>query len=338
LAGLGVGFPPAPALVPGVPPLPLLQGFPAIPAALPTAVPPPPKPPVAAGLGATPGVEMCGDFKRGLCTRADRCKYSHGDVAVLASSAAAPGGGVGLRIEMCGDFRRGKCERGDKCKYSHGLDGSRPAAPVAVLEPWMHQEIATFISKFGLDERIHFRMTQAMQTRTSTFSDDMKCLTEVLDGARNPPGMLCIKLREIEEGTFVAKVPAKAEGSKGPILATNASAPSPPRSRRRSPSRKRRSQSRGRKRGSPSVRRKQRGSPSVKRGSGKRSRSAGGGKGKKEKVSSSPSYGRRRPKESNQRQKSRSRSRKKKERSRSKGKSHSAPRTKRKSRSRSKKR
>eukprot|EP00971_Amphidinium_carterae_P272891 5416054-Amphidinium_carterae.1 len=43
------------------------------------------------GLGATPGVEMCGDFKRGLCTRADRCKYSHGDVAVLASSAAAPG-------------------------------------------------------------------------------------------------------------------------------------------------------------------------------------------------------------------------------------------------------
>lgn len=29
--------------------------------------------------GASRGVEMCGDFKRGVCTRGDSCRYSHGD-------------------------------------------------------------------------------------------------------------------------------------------------------------------------------------------------------------------------------------------------------------------
>ena len=37
--------------------------------------------------------------------------------------------------------------------------------------------------------------------------------TQALEGSRNPAGMLCMKMREIEEGTFVAKAPNRAEAS-----------------------------------------------------------------------------------------------------------------------------
>jgi len=77
--------------------------------------------------------EMCGDFKRGDCSRGDRCRFSHGD-------GKSGGGGGGSRLddrgkygnsdwgrdkgqEMCGDFKRGDCTRGDRCRFSHGEDG-----------------------------------------------------------------------------------------------------------------------------------------------------------------------------------------------------------------------
>ena len=50
------------------------------------------------------GLEMCGDFRRGKCSR-ETCRYSH------------EGGGVGN--EECADFRRGNCFR-DSCRYMHG--------------------------------------------------------------------------------------------------------------------------------------------------------------------------------------------------------------------------
>jgi len=59
--------------------------------------------------------EMCGDFRRGECSRGDRCRYSH----------EGPGG-VSTRAdgrEMCGDFKRGMCSRGDTCRYSHDIGG-----------------------------------------------------------------------------------------------------------------------------------------------------------------------------------------------------------------------
>lgn len=60
--------------------------------------------------------EMCGDFRRGECSRGDRCRYSHDGP-----------GGVSTRVdgrEICGDFKRGTCNRGDTCRYSHDIGGS----------------------------------------------------------------------------------------------------------------------------------------------------------------------------------------------------------------------
>merc|ERR1719352_499545 len=37
---------------------------------------------------------------------------------------------------------------------------------------------------------------------TGTVEDDCKALWEILDGARNPAGLLRVKIKEMEEGTF----------------------------------------------------------------------------------------------------------------------------------------
>jgi len=56
------------------------------------------------------------------------------------------------------------------------------------------------------------RLTDAMSSRTSTFKEDMQCLKEVLQSARNPPGLLCVKLREMEDGTFQPKGGGRGRG------------------------------------------------------------------------------------------------------------------------------
>merc|ERR1719221_446896 len=41
-----------------------------------------------------------------------------------------------------------------------------------------------------------------MKKRAATFEDDIKALWDILKGARNPAGLLRVKIREMEEGTF----------------------------------------------------------------------------------------------------------------------------------------
>ncbi|KAK3262100.1 hypothetical protein CYMTET_29026 [Cymbomonas tetramitiformis] len=54
-------------------------------------------------------VKLCGDFKKGSCTR-DRCIYAHN-----VNENAAPD------AQVCGDFRRGNCTRAS-CKYIHNTN------------------------------------------------------------------------------------------------------------------------------------------------------------------------------------------------------------------------
>ena len=42
------------------------------------------------------------------------------------------------------------------------------------------------------------------QERTETWDEDLKKLREVMEKARSPCGMLVTKMKEIEDGTFVA--------------------------------------------------------------------------------------------------------------------------------------
>lgn len=75
----------------------------------PAAVPPagtPAAPPAALSLLnqsslSSPGIEMCGDFKKGVCTRGDACRYSHGGaVPTSRPGVQAVAGGIGGIVDI----------------------------------------------------------------------------------------------------------------------------------------------------------------------------------------------------------------------------------------------
>jgi len=75
-------------------------------------------------------------------------------------------------------------------------------APATLEEDWMMTEILEFCNRFKIEEPLKHRLLSAMRSRAKTFKDDMNTLTGSLKGARHPPGLLSLKLREMENGTF----------------------------------------------------------------------------------------------------------------------------------------
>lgn len=63
-------------------------------------------------------------------------------------------------------------------------------------------EVTELAHHFKLDERITKDLDIQMKRRKNTLEDDLKALWEILEGARNPAGLLRVKIREMEEGTF----------------------------------------------------------------------------------------------------------------------------------------
>lgn len=63
-------------------------------------------------------------------------------------------------------------------------------------------EVTELAEHFKLDERMVKDLDSHMKRRKDTMEDDIKALYEILEGARNPAGLLRVKLREMEEGTF----------------------------------------------------------------------------------------------------------------------------------------
>merc|ERR1719277_675665 len=55
---------------------------------------------------------------------------------------------------------------------------------------------------FNLDDRSTRALDAQMKTRKATFEEDMEALWEILGGARNPSGLLMVKIREMAEGVF----------------------------------------------------------------------------------------------------------------------------------------
>merc|ERR1719471_1417604 len=89
-----------------------------------------------------------------------------------------------------------------------GIPGPTPP-PVGAGPPGdpstMHSEIMALVARFNLDERIRLRLTDTMSRRMNSFSQDIRTLWEVLETARNPPGLLSVKLNEMDMGTFVPR-------------------------------------------------------------------------------------------------------------------------------------
>ena len=57
--------------------------------------------------------QICFDFTKGVCTRGDKCKYSH-DLATIVHFNSKEKG-------ICFDYLRNQCHRGLLCRFSHDL-------------------------------------------------------------------------------------------------------------------------------------------------------------------------------------------------------------------------
>jgi hypothetical protein len=81
--------------------------------------------------------QICFDFTKGLCTRGDKCKFSH-DIATIVQFNSKEKG-------ICFDYLRNQCHRGLLCRFSHDLSNiaqqcqvrniacSPPAHPAAAV-------------------------------------------------------------------------------------------------------------------------------------------------------------------------------------------------------------
>merc|ERR1719436_1427428 len=85
---------------------------------------------------------------------------------------------------------------------------SEPAAPVA---PMIDPDVQELCDYFHIEERHARRLSDIMKNRQKTFVEDMERLYDVLERANSPAGLLVVKMREMEEGTFVGKAKADKE-------------------------------------------------------------------------------------------------------------------------------
>eukprot|EP00930_Biecheleria_cincta_P087538 TRINITY_DN76760_c0_g1_i1.p1 TRINITY_DN76760_c0_g1~~TRINITY_DN76760_c0_g1_i1.p1 ORF type:complete len:333 (-),score=48.65 TRINITY_DN76760_c0_g1_i1:33-1031(-) len=87
-----------------------------------------------------------------------------------------------------------------------------PSAPVEkgkhpiTQDSWrlvkIEPEVQDLADHFGLDERIIGKLQEALDTRGAEAGTDLQAMWEILEEARNPPGLTMIKVKEMLDGTF----------------------------------------------------------------------------------------------------------------------------------------
>jgi len=87
-----------------------------------------------------------------------------------------------------------------------GLTGAAvPKAAVPELEARIDPDVQELCEHFNIEDRHLQRLNEIMKNRKDTFEGDMLKLWEKLEDAREPAGLLVVKMREMEEGTFIGK-------------------------------------------------------------------------------------------------------------------------------------
>mmetsp|Transcript_33639 Transcript_33639/g.103565 ORF Transcript_33639/g.103565 Transcript_33639/m.103565 type:complete len:379 (+) Transcript_33639:3-1139(+) len=164
---------------------------------------------------------------------------------------------------------------GEQENSSGGGGGRGAGAGTDLQEEWMTNDIREFCSRFNIDEPQKTRLTNAMSSRASTFKEDMNTLTSALKAARHPPGLLSLRLREMENGTFQTRgwLPAEEANRLAAAAAERPRSRSRERRRERSRSReRRRERSKSRERRRRSRSRSRRGDKDRDRERGRRDR------------------------------------------------------------------
>merc|ERR1719486_793794 len=75
------------------------------------------------------------------------------------------------------------------------------AAAYDQQEKPLEAEVVELQKEFNLDDKIIKDLDTQLKKRNSV-EDDMKSINAIIEGARNPAGLLRVKIREMEEGTF----------------------------------------------------------------------------------------------------------------------------------------
>merc|ERR1719161_2300686 len=69
-------------------------------------------------------------------------------------------------------------------------------------EDEIRPEIVELAENFHIDERVSLQLHETMRERKESFDSDMQALWVGLEGARNPSGLLMIKIQEMKAGVF----------------------------------------------------------------------------------------------------------------------------------------
>merc|ERR1719352_1426052 len=80
--------------------------------------------------------------------------------------------------------------------------------PSSEFEGWemVDPEIQELCDHYHIEDRHSKRLNWLMKSRHDTWEADMARMWEVLERAREPAGLLTVKMREMEDGTFVGKL------------------------------------------------------------------------------------------------------------------------------------
>lgn len=79
------------------------------------------------------------------------------------------------------------------------------AAPPQPMHSSIDPDVQELCDHFHIEDRHVHRLNEIMKNRQETFEGDMLKLWEKLEDAREPAGLLVVKMREMEEGTFIGK-------------------------------------------------------------------------------------------------------------------------------------
>jgi len=77
------------------------------------------------------------------------------------------------------------------------------ANQATVQPPGIHVDVQELAEHFGLDERITKRLDDEIKKRPDTMEEDLQSLYDILETARSPAGLLAVKIKEMQEGTFI---------------------------------------------------------------------------------------------------------------------------------------
>ncbi|CAK9040087.1 2'-phosphotransferase [Durusdinium trenchii] len=205
-------LPPAPGMPPGVPPGPgvpagVAPGVPGVPPGVPPGVlqglPPgmPGMPPLSAGMpGVPPGLRLPSNLPNlpglnlptlpGLAPNLGNLVPNLVKTGPPVRAPQGPGAGGtpggGLDTESLAQLRFQQVAAEYEQIKTAGVD----------------PQVTELAEHFGLDERVTRLLDEEMKKRRKTFEEDLQALWVGLEGAKNPAGMVMMRLKDMRNGIF----------------------------------------------------------------------------------------------------------------------------------------